>query len=85
VISASNFATAILLEAGLSFLGVGAQPPMASWGGMMREHYGYLLLGKPWLALIPGIAISLLVLAFVMLGNALRDLSDVKRASVFRS
>jgi len=78
VISASNFATAILLEAGLSFLGVGAQPPMASWGGMMREHYGYLLLGKPWLALIPGLAISLLVLAFVMLGNAIRELSDVK-------
>lgn len=78
VISASNFATAILLEAGLSFLGVGAQPPMASWGGMMREHYGYLLLGKPWLALIPGIAISLLVLAFVMLGNALREVTDVK-------
>jgi peptide/nickel transport system permease protein len=51
---------------------------MASWGGMMREHYGYLLLGKPWLALIPGIAISLLVLAFVMLGNALREVTDVK-------
>jgi peptide/nickel transport system permease protein len=78
VISASNFATAILIEAGLSFLGVGAQPPTPSWGSMIKEHYGYIILDKAYLAIYPGLAISLLVLAFVMLGNGLRDVLDTK-------
>jgi peptide/nickel transport system permease protein len=47
VISAANFASAILIEAGLSFLGIGVQPPMPSWGGMIRENYAYLVLGAP--------------------------------------
>lgn len=78
VISAANFASAILLESGLSFLGIGAQPPMPSWGGMIKDHFRYLLLGKPYMAILPGLAIMTLVLAFMMLGNRLRDALDVK-------
>ena len=78
VISAANFASAILVESGLSFLGLGAQPPVPSWGGMIKDHYNYIILGKPYLALAPGVAMLLLVLAFMMVGNALRDALDVK-------
>ncbi|MDY2587287.1 ABC transporter permease [Winogradskyella aquimaris] len=78
VISAANFAAAILIESGLSFLGIGAQPPMASWGAMIKDHYNYIILGKPYLALIPGICIMLLVMAFMLVGNALRDALDVR-------
>ncbi|MCH8545753.1 MAG: ABC transporter permease [Cryomorphaceae bacterium] len=76
VISAANFATAILLESGLSFLGYGAQPPLPTWGGMVKDHWPYLLMGKPHLVLWPGGCILILVLAFMMFGNALRDLTD---------
>ncbi len=78
VIAASNFATAILIEAGLSFLGIGVQPPQPSWGLMIKEHYNFLLTNRPLLAIIPGIAIMLLVYAFNILGNALRDAFDVR-------
>tara|TARA_S200000501_G_C20858474_1_gene758655 strand:+ start:677 stop:1756 length:1080 start_codon:yes stop_codon:yes gene_type:complete len=78
VISAANFASAILIESGLSFLGIGAQPPVPSWGGMVKDHFSYLLLGKPYLTLLPGLAIMSLVLAFMTLGNSLRDVLDVK-------
>lgn len=78
IISAANFAGAILIESGLSFLGIGAQPPMPSWGGIIKDHYSYIILGKPYLALIPGIAIMSLVTAFMLIGNALRDALDVK-------
>lgn len=78
VIAASNFATAILIEAGLSFLGFGVQPPHPSWGLMIKEHYNFLLTDRPLLAIIPGLAIMLLVYAFNILGNALRDVLDVK-------
>ena len=78
VISAANFASAILIEAGLSFLGIGTQPPMASWGTMIKNHYAYIVMGKSYLAIFPGLAIMLLVLSFVLLGNALRDALDVK-------
>lgn len=78
VISAANFAAAILIESGLSFLGIGAQPPMASWGAMIKDHYNYIILGKPFLAVIPGICIMVLVMAFMLIGNALRDALDVK-------
>lgn len=76
VISAANFATAILLEAGLSFLGIGAPPPQATWGKMISEHKGYLITGDAFLAIVPGIAIMLLVLAFTFIGNGLRDSLD---------
>ncbi len=78
VISAANFAAAILIESGLSFLGIGAQPPMASWGAMIKDHYNYIILGKPYLAIIPGLSIMSLVMAFMLIGNALRDALDVK-------
>ena len=78
VISAANFAAAILIESGLSFLGIGAQPPMASWGAMIKDHYNYIILGKPYLAIIPGLCIMSLVMAFMLVGNALRDALDVK-------
>lgn len=80
VISAANFASAILLEAGLSFLGIGVQPPMPSWGSMIKENYGYIVLDSAYLAILPGFAIMLLVLAFMLVGNALRDALDVKTA-----
>jgi peptide/nickel transport system permease protein len=82
VISAANFASAILIEAGLSFLGIGVQPPMPSWGTMIKENYAYIILENPWLALIPGIAIMVLVLAFMLIGNGLRDALDVKTNTV---
>ncbi len=78
VISAANFAAAILIESGLSFLGIGAQPPMSSWGAMIKDHYSYIILGKPYLALIPGACIMALVMAFMIIGNTLRDALDVK-------
>ncbi len=78
IISAANFAGAILIESGLSFLGIGAQPPMPSWGGIIKDHYAYIILGKPYLALIPGLAIMSLVTAFMLIGNALRDAMDVR-------
>jgi len=78
VISAANFAAAILIEAGLSFLGIGVQPPMPSWGTMIKENYAYIILDAAYLAILPGIAIMLMVLAFMIIGNGLRDALDVK-------
>ncbi|UYW01333.1 ABC transporter permease [Flavobacterium agricola] len=78
VISAANFASAILMESGLSFLGLGAQPPVASWGSMIKDHYSYIILGKAYMAILPGITMCLLVLAFMLIGNTLRDVFDVK-------
>ena len=79
VVAASNFASAILLEAGLSFLGIGVQPPTPSWGMMVKENYGYILLDNAYLALLPGLAIMLIVLAFMLLASGLRDALDVRR------
>jgi ABC-type dipeptide/oligopeptide/nickel transport system permease subunit len=77
VVAASNFASAIVIEAGLSFLGVGVQPPQPSWGLMIKENYNFIITHNPMLALAPGFAIMLLVLAFNLLGNALRDILNV--------
>jgi peptide/nickel transport system permease protein len=78
VIAASNFASAILTEAGLSFLGIGAQPPTPSWGEMINAHRGYVLVDAAYLAFVPGVAIMILVLAFMLVGNGLRDALDSK-------
>lgn len=78
VISAINFAAAILVEAGLSFIGIGAQPPQATWGKIIAEHKGYIITGNAYLAAFPGIAIVLMVLAFILVGNGLRDALDSK-------
>jgi peptide/nickel transport system permease protein len=78
VVAADNFASAILIEAGLSFLGIGAQPPIASWGAMINQNRGFILTDSAYLAFLPGICIMLMVLAFYMLGNGLRDAMDSK-------
>jgi ABC-type dipeptide/oligopeptide/nickel transport system permease subunit len=78
VVAASNFASAIIIEAGLSFLGIGVQQPTPSWGLMIRENYNFIITNKPMLALVPGFAIMLLVMAFYLLGNGLRDALNVK-------
>lgn len=78
VISAANFATAILLEAGLSFLGIGVQPPTPAWGYMINDHRGFIILDSAYLAILPGLAIMLMVMAFYLVGNGLRDALDVR-------
>lgn len=78
IISAANFASAILIEAGLSFLGIGVQPPIPSWGTMIKEHYGYILVDMGYLAILPGLAIMFTVLSFTLIGNGLRDALDTK-------
>jgi|TARA_B100000768_G_scaffold124773_1_gene115462 peptide/nickel transport system permease protein len=74
IICAANFASAILIESGLSFLGIGTQPPIPSWGSMIKDNYQFIILGKGYLAFIPGISIMLLVTSFMFLGNNLPDL-----------
>ena len=78
VISAANFASAILIESGLSFLGIGAQIPTPSWGNMIKEHYSFITSDLSYLAYLPGIMIMSVVLAFMLVGNGLRDANDVK-------
>ena len=75
VIGSSQFATMVLLESGLSFLGLGVQPPQPSWGVMLAEGRDYLS-NAWWLATVPGVAISLVVLGANLLGDGLRDLLD---------
>ncbi|MBC35590.1 MAG: peptide transporter [Bacteroidetes bacterium] len=82
VISAANFAAAILIEAGLSFLGIGIQPPMPSWGSMIKENYAYIILDSAYLAILPGVAIMLMVLAFMVFGNGLREALNVKSQQI---
>ncbi|MBC6111121.1 ABC transporter permease [Pedobacter fastidiosus] len=82
VVASSNFASAILLETGLSFLGFGAQPPMPSWGSMIKEHYGYIIMDAAYLAILPGLAIMFTVYAFNVLAIGLRDAFDVKGQNV---
>lgn len=81
VMAASNFASAIVLEAGLSFLGIGVQPPQPSWGLMIKENYNFIITHNPLPAISPGICIMVLVLAFNLLGNGLRDALDVRSES----
>ena len=76
VIAAANFASAILIEAGLSFLGLGAQIPTPSWGSMINDYRGYITDDMAYLAVLPGIAIVVMVLAFMLVGNGLRDALD---------
>ncbi len=66
---------AIVAEASLSYLGLGTQPPLPSWGKMLQEAQGYLSLA-PWMAVVPGVAVAVTVLAFNLLGDALRDRLD---------
>jgi peptide/nickel transport system permease protein len=70
-----GISTTVLLEATLSFLGVGVQPPMPSWGNIIFENQTYFSTA-PWLVFIPGLLIVLLALAFNLVGDALRDVLD---------
>lgn len=78
VVACANFANAILVESGLSYIGLGIQPPAPSWGSMLNEYKDFIDTNKAYLALFPGVAIMLLVLAFNLVGNGLRDALDVK-------
>lgn len=78
VVACANFASAILVESGLSYIGLGIQPPAPSWGSMLNEYKDFIDTNKAYLALFPGLAIMLLVLAFNLVGNGLRDALDVK-------
>lgn len=80
VLATTNFASAILLEAGLSFLGLGIAPPSPSWGIMVKEHVGNLVTDSAFLALAPGFAIMLLVMGFNFLSMGLRDAFDSRLA-----
>jgi len=80
VMGAANFATAILVEAGLSFLGLGIQPPTPSLGNMLQEGYAFATGGFVYLAFFPIVTIMILVLCFNLLGTTLRDIFDVKTA-----
>lgn len=82
VLASSNFAAAILLEAGLSFLGFGAQPPMPTWGGMIKEYYGYIVMDAAYLAIFPGLAIMILVYSFNLVTIGLRDAYDTKEQNI---
>lgn len=76
IVAASiSFATAMLAEAALSYLGLGVQPPDPSWGRMLRDSQSYLT-SAPWYTYAPGISITLMVLGFYMLSNAIRDILD---------
>ena len=74
-----GIAGAVIAEAGLSFLGLGVQPPQASWGSMIRDGVGYMLVA-PHLVLAPGLAILLVVLSVNLIGDSLRDRLDVRLA-----
>lgn len=78
VVACANFAGAILVESGLSYIGLGIQPPAPSWGSMLNEYKDFIDTSKAYLPLCPAIAIMLMVLAFNLLGNGLRDALDVK-------
>lgn len=73
VIAAANFAAAILIESGLSFLGYGAQIPIPSWGNIIQEHYHLITGSHAWLAIAPGALIVSVVLAFTFIGDGLRQ------------
>ncbi|KAB0570471.1 ABC transporter permease [Brucella pituitosa] len=70
-----QFALAIVAEAGLSYVGLGTQPPMPSWGKMLNDAQTFIY-DAPWLAIFPGLAITLAVLGLNMLGDGLRDVLD---------
>jgi peptide/nickel transport system permease protein len=82
VSAAGNFALAVLLESGLSFLGFGLQPPIPSLGNILQEQYSYAISGKPLLALIPSIVVVLLILSFQVITAHLRDLTDVRMQEI---
>jgi ABC-type dipeptide/oligopeptide/nickel transport system permease subunit len=82
VLLTSNLGTAIIMEASLSFLGIGISPPTPTWGSMVNSGYPYILT-NPLLSIAPGMAIMLVVLAINMVGDGLRDALDPRLRGVF--
>lgn len=79
VLTTAGFATAIIAEASLSFIGLGVQPPTPSWGQMIKDGYGYIALGTNWgMSLFPSIAMAIAVIALNLFGDGLRDAFDPK-------
>ena len=79
VIATAGFATAIIYEASLSFIGLGVQPPTSTWGPMIYDGYGFIAAGSNWgLTIYPALAIMLAVFAFNLFGDGLRDALDPK-------
>jgi peptide/nickel transport system permease protein len=78
IIMSSMFGTAILAEAGLSFLGLGISEPTPSWGRMLTGQAAQYMVSAPWILIFPGVAISITVLGFAFAGDALRDIFDPK-------
>lgn len=81
IVATSLLGSAILIEAGLSFLGFGTPPPTPSWGGDLSGNAQRFFVHAPWMAIFPGIALSLVVLGFNLLGDSLRDLLDPRQRS----
>jgi peptide/nickel transport system permease protein len=79
VLATLGMASAILVESALSYLGLGAQPPAPSWGAMLSSGRNYIY-RAPWLTVVPGVAIMLVVLGFNLCGDALRDALDPRKA-----
>ena len=79
IIMSSMFGTAILTEAGLSFLGLGIEPPTPSWGGMLTGQAAQFLRTAPWMLVFPGVALSITVLGFAFAGDAMRDILDPRQ------
>ena len=80
IVQATLFiAIGIIVEASLSFIGLGVQPPTPSWGSMLADARGYVFSGEWWLPVFPGLAISLSVIGFNLLGDALRDVLDPRK------
>ncbi|HEX9556184.1 MAG TPA: ABC transporter permease subunit, partial [Reyranella sp.] len=83
VLATTHLGVAIVIEASLGFLGVGIPPPMPTWGNMLSDALNAGLVPPWWLVLFPGVAITLTVLAFNLLGDGIRDLLDPRlRGSV---
>ena len=78
VISIANFATAIIIESGLSFLNIGVQAPIPSWGAMISDHRNYIISDKAYLALVPGCTIVILVMSYVLIGKGLKRMFDAR-------
>lgn len=83
VSSTLSLATAIITEAGLSFLGVGIQPPTPTWGLMLSEGKAYIR-EAPWLTIVPGTAIAITVLGFNLVGDGLRDILDPRLRRILK-
>jgi peptide/nickel transport system permease protein len=82
IVQATLFvAIGIIIEASLSFIGLGVQPPKPSWGTMLADARGYVFSGEWWLPVFPGLAISFAVIGFNLLGDALRDILDPRKTA----